>query len=140
VLWWIVAATCPITVTIVVTTVAVLAALVTGIWAADVEARRRGDEDPSAVVIDEVAGQWVTFLVALPMLPSPASWLSWIGITGAGFVLFRCFDITKPWPVGRLERLPGGLGIVADDIAAGVYAGLCVAVVCNLDWTRALLG
>lgn len=71
-------------------------------------------EDPGRVVIDEVAGQW------LALLAVPPTW-GWIG---AGFLLFRLFDITKPPPCRRLEHLPGGLGVIADDLAAGLYARL----------------
>jgi phosphatidylglycerophosphatase A len=70
--------------------------------------------DPSEVVIDEVAG----FLLTMLFLPK-----SWFAL-GLGFVLFRVFDITKPYPIRHLERLPGGFGIVMDDLLAGFYAGL----------------
>jgi phosphatidylglycerophosphatase A len=93
---------------------AVLLAL-PGIWAADSVAAKAGQEDPQIVVVDEVIGQWVTFAGATNL-----NWKSWL----AAFVLFRLFDIWKPWPVRRLERLPGGLGIVADDAMAGVYGAL----------------
>jgi phosphatidylglycerophosphatase A len=65
-------------------------------------------------VVDEVAGQWITFL-ALPMTPA---------IAIAGFLLFRAMDIVKPWPRARARALPGGIGIMADDVAAGIYAHL----------------
>jgi phosphatidylglycerophosphatase A len=73
-----------------------------------------GKPDPSEVVIDEVAG----FSVTMFLLP-----LSWTSV-GLGFILFRFFDIVKPWPVRQAEGLKGGLGIVADDLLAGVYAHL----------------
>jgi phosphatidylglycerophosphatase A len=104
------------------TTILVITASVAGIWAGGIEAERRRTADPGPVVVDEVAGQWLTYLVALPYL-SFAGWQSLAGAVAAGFLLFRLFDIAKPWPVNRLERLPGGLGIMADDLAAGVYAG-----------------
>jgi phosphatidylglycerophosphatase A len=94
------------------------AALVTtavGIWAADIVARHAALKDPQFVVIDEVAGVLVT-LTAAP--------LTWRGLV-AGVVLFRLFDMTKPWPARTAEqRLPGGWGIVLDDIAAGVWGAL----------------
>ena len=68
--------------------------------------------DPGFVVIDEVVGQWIA------LLGSPADWRHGL----IALVLFRLFDITKPFPVRRLERLPGGWGIVFDDVAAGLYA------------------
>jgi phosphatidylglycerophosphatase A len=89
------------------------AAVVTaiGIWAASVVVREVGKEDPQVVVVDEVAGMLVT------MLPMPHP--SWRALA-AGFLLFRLFDIVKPWPIRHLERLPGGWGVVLDDIGAGL--------------------
>jgi phosphatidylglycerophosphatase A len=75
--------------------------------------------DPSIVVVDEMAGQFLTFLW-IPL--SPAALLF-------GFLLFRIFDITKPFPARRSERLPGGYGIVCDDLVAGVYAGVSLYLV-----------
>ena len=94
-----------------------LALLLAGpaIWAADVTARESGLNDPQIVVVDEVLGQWLTLAGA-----SVLNWKSWLG----ALVLFRLFDIWKPVPVRQLERLPGGLGIVADDAMAGLYAAL----------------
>jgi phosphatidylglycerophosphatase A len=83
-----------------------------GVPAATYVARKTGLKDPQSVVIDEVAGQLI------PFLAFPASWKSLV----LGFILFRGFDIVKPPPVRQLERLPEGLGIVMDDVAAGVYA------------------
>jgi len=87
-----------------------------GVPAASIAARESGRHDPGFVVIDEVAGQWITLLF------SPADWRHGV----IALILFRLFDITKPFPVRRLERLPAGWGIVFDDVAAGLYA-LCVA-------------
>lgn len=85
------------------------------IWASTATARLRGLKDPQIVVVDEVLGQWVAL--------GGAAALSGLHLWAA-FALFRIFDITKPWPVRRLERLPEGVGIVADDLAAGVLAAL----------------
>ena len=85
------------------------------VWSADVVAKACGREDPQIVVVDEVVGQWMT-LAGVARL----NWKSWL----AAFVLFRLFDMWKPFPVRRMERLPGGLGIVADDVIAGVYGAL----------------
>jgi len=91
----------------------VLATLIGGIFICDYVARDMGAKDPSAVVLDEFVGLWI----ALICLPEGWYWLP------IGFVLFRLFDIAKPWPVGWLDRnLDGGLGIMLDDVAAGVYA------------------
>jgi phosphatidylglycerophosphatase A len=86
-----------------------------GIRAADAASKSRGLKDPGIVVVDEVLGQWLTLAGATVF-----NWKSWL----TGFVLFRLFDIWKPFPVRRLEALPGGTGIVADDLLAGVYGGL----------------
>jgi len=99
---------------------AVLASLIVlvialGIPAATLVARASGLKDPGFIVIDEVAGQWITLLWA------PLSWKTLL----AAFILFRSFDILKPPPVRQLESLPGGTGIVIDDVAAGAY-GLLV--------------
>ncbi|MDZ3823017.1 MAG: phosphatidylglycerophosphatase A [Pseudoxanthomonas sp.] len=91
---------------------AVLLAIGPCVLAADWAARRLGRKDPGCVVSDELAGQWLALLAA------PPAWPWWL----AAFVLFRIFDIAKPWPMRALERLPGGLGIVLDDLAAGAYA------------------
>jgi phosphatidylglycerophosphatase A len=95
----------------------ILAAAVTGpaIWAAGETARLADLEDPQIVVVDEVVGQWLALAGARVL-----NWKSWL----AAFVLFRLFDIWKPWPARQLESLPGGLGIVADDLMAGIYAAL----------------
>jgi phosphatidylglycerophosphatase A len=91
--------------------VAVAALIVVGIWACGKVAAESGQDDPPAIVWDEVVG----FLVA--MAAAPVVSLAWIIM---GFLLFRLFDIYKPWPVSwAQERLHGGLGIVADDLIAG---------------------
>jgi phosphatidylglycerophosphatase A len=83
-----------------------------GIPAATRVARALGKGDPSHVVIDEVAGQMITFIAV------PLNWRCLL----AGLILFRVFDITKPFPIRRLERLPEGTGIMLDDVGAGLYA------------------
>jgi phosphatidylglycerophosphatase A len=88
---------------------------VPAIWAAGETARSARMKDPQFVVVDEVVGQWLTLAGACTL-----NWKSWL----AAFVLFRLFDIWKPFPVRQLESLPGGLGIVADDLMAGLYAAL----------------
>lgn len=99
---------------------AVLATLI-GIPAATRVARESGRKDPSIVVVDEVAGQLFTLLLAAPTLPQVL----------LAVVLFRLFDIWKPWPVRRLEALPEGTGIMLDDVAAGLI-GLAVFVITAL--------
>ena len=90
-----------------------------GIWSAGVTARERNLKDPSIVVVDEVLGQWITLAGA-----SSLNWKSWL----AALAFFRLFDIWKPQPVRRLEALPSGLGIVADDVMAGIYGALVLFV------------
>ncbi|MBM3293070.1 MAG: phosphatidylglycerophosphatase A [Candidatus Aminicenantes bacterium] len=85
-----------------------------GVWASRRYARILRQKDPRRAVIDEIAGQ----LAALAAVPPTWPWI------GAGFFLFRLFDVVKPFPVRRLERLPGGWGIMADDMLAGLYAAL----------------
>ncbi|MGQ0636648.1 MAG: phosphatidylglycerophosphatase A family protein [Planctomycetaceae bacterium] len=85
-------------------------------------ARLLGRDDPPTIVFDEIAAMPVVFL---PVALTPATAL-------IGWALFRLFDITKPWPARRLERLPAGLGIMADDLAAAVYAGS--ALWCIARW------
>jgi phosphatidylglycerophosphatase A len=94
-----------------------------GIPAATVVAQESGREDPGHVVIDEVAGQWLTLAVCKPDWPHALLALA----------LFRLFDITKPWPIRKLEALPGGWGIMLDDLAAGLY-GLVVLLVIQHWW------
>ncbi len=92
-----------------------------GIWASGHAIPLLGNSDPSEAVVDEVMGQLVTFLF-VPFL------FDWPFIL-AGFLLFRLFDIWKPYPIDDLQVLPGGLGVCADDIVAGIYAGICLAVI-----------
>jgi len=98
-----------------------LALLALSIWAADQAGRQFGVVDDGRIVIDEVVGQ----LTALaPLVGGRATW----PLLVTGFVAFRVFDVWKPGPVGRAERsLPGGVGVVMDDVLAGVLAGLVVA-------------
>ncbi|MGA3161719.1 MAG: phosphatidylglycerophosphatase A [Terracidiphilus sp.] len=86
--------------------------LLLGIPAATIVARESGRHDPQFVVIDEVAGQWIALLF------SPFNWQHAL----IALILFRLFDITKPFPIRQLEKLPEGWGIVLDDVGAGLYA------------------
>ena len=96
---------------------AIVVTSVVGAWSGSVAEEHFDRRDPGQVVVDEVAGMMVT--LAFNPLPS----FAW---AAAAFVLFRAADIVKPFPVNRLERLPGGIGIMADDLAAGVYANLAL--------------
>lgn len=88
-------------------------------WSADRTQDLLGKEDPSEVVIDEVAG----FLLTMSLLPP-----TWLAL-GLGFFLFRFFDVLKPYPIRHLERLKGGVGIVMDDLLAGLYACAVVWII-----------
>ncbi len=83
-----------------------------GIWAAGRAERILGAKDPGVIVIDEVAGMMLSVLLLPLTLP----------VLAAGFVLFRCFDVWKPFPANISQRLPGGLGVMMDDLVAGGYA------------------
>lgn len=91
-----------------------------GVWASGRAIALLGNSDPPEAVVDEVMGQLLTFA----FVPFGLGWPFIL----AGFLLFRLFDIWKPFPIDRLQDLPGGLGICADDIVAGVYAGTCLAI------------
>jgi phosphatidylglycerophosphatase A len=92
-----------------------------GVWAATRAETLLRRKDPGAVVVDEVAGQLLAF-VFVP-IGAPA----WV--TLAGFILFRLFDIWKPYPVRRLEALESGLGIMADDVLAGIYSAILLGLI-----------
>lgn len=92
---------------------------VVGVWAAGVTERYLGRTDPGEIVVDEVVGQMVT-LLARP--EAPWKWLL------AGFVLFRIFDVLKPFPARRAEHLPGGWGVMTDDVFAGLYSLVALAL------------
>jgi phosphatidylglycerophosphatase A len=93
-----------------------------GVWAGTTSERYFGGIDPGPIVLDEVVGM----LITLAFIP--------VGITGAliGFLLFRLFDVIKPFPAGRLEALHGGLGVMADDAMAAVYANIALRIVLYL--------
>ncbi|HBS49067.1 MAG TPA: phosphatidylglycerophosphatase A [Rhodobacteraceae bacterium] len=98
-----------------------------GFWATKRLTEGQADHDPSWIVIDEVAGQWIALLaLSFPAWHAGIDihrlWPGWI----AAFVLFRLFDIWKPGPVGWADRKGGPLGVMLDDVIAGVLAGLCV--------------
>ena len=99
------------------------ASLLVGPWACGSLASR-DDPDPRRAVWDEVAGMWLTCL----FLPKTLLWLA------AAFLLFRALDVIKPWPIRQYERLPGGYGIMADDVAAGVLGAAVLNLVYRLAW------
>jgi len=95
--------------------IAIIAVFGAGVWASHVYSRETGMADPGAIVIDEVAGQWITLLLIPPDLAMYA----------VGFVLFRLADIVKPWPISVIDRkMKGGVGVMLDDVLAGAIAAI----------------
>ena len=114
------------------------ALIVVALWSTDAALPKWGGRDPQAIVIDEVAGQWLTF--AGPLLLMQFKGLAWSPswkTLAAGFVLFRLFDIAKPSLARRAERLAGSGSIVYDDLVAGVYAGVLLAFMAFMGWLNA---
>ena len=99
-----------------------IVALAIGGWASELYASQTRTFDPRECVIDELAGQWIACAFAPPTL---------LGFAIA-FLLFRIFDITKPWPIGHVERLHGGVGIMADDVVAALMAALILVVLARV--------
>lgn len=97
----------------------VLVTVLMGIWASHSYSKKNGKSDPGEVIIDEVAGYWVSVL----FLP--------VSFAFVAFLLFRLVDIIKPFPVNRMEKLPGGIGIMADDLCAGVVVNILLR---TLQW------
>ena len=102
--------------------IAAITVTAVGFWGAELYAREARTKDPSECVIDEVAGQLLACAFA------PRALLTY----ALAFVFFRVLDIVKPWPIGPAERLPGGLGIMADDVIAGLLAGILVTALLQL--------
>jgi phosphatidylglycerophosphatase A len=101
--------------------IAFLLFILIGIWAASRSVELLGNTDAPQAVVDEVIGQLIVFL----FIPFTTSWF----LIATGFGLFRLFDIWKPYPIDYLQGLPGGIGVCADDILAGVYAGVVLSIV-----------
>jgi len=93
-----------------------------GVFAADIYSVKTGTHDAGAIIIDEVAGQWIVLLFI------PIGFWSCL----LAFVLFRLYDITKCWPVNKAEALSGGIGVMADDIVAGIMAGISALIIIYL--------
>lgn len=115
--------------------VACVAVTALGFWSVARALETSSDPDPSEIVIDEVAGQWLALLfTATPLWwhgvqdwPLTA-WPGWV----APFLLFRLFDIWKPWLVGRADRRGGAVGVMADDLWAGLFAGICAVILAGV--------
>ena len=102
--------------------IAIVALFAVGSWSGSVAERHFGRTDPGQVVVDEVMGMLITLFM------NPVGWRGAV----AGFFLFRVADVLKPFPANRLERLPGGVGVMADDAMAAVYANLVLRVALTL--------
>lgn len=111
-LWWL------LPVSAIAQAIAIVVLFAAGSWSGSVAERHFGVADPSTVVIDEVMGMLITLFM------NPVGWPGAL----AGFFLFRAADVVKPFPANRLERLPGGIGVMADDAMAAVYANLALRV------------
>ena len=101
-----------------------VAVIVVGTWAAAEAERTLGTKDPGAIVVDEVAGMTLSVLT-LPLTPA---------VVAAGFVLFRIFDVVKPFPANVAQRLPGGAGVMLDDLIAGLYALALLLLARRAGW------
>src|SRR5262245_25099217 len=118
-LWWLVPATVSVQLTL------IAAIFIAGAWSGSVAERHFETIDPSPVVIDEVLGMLVTLFL------NPVGWVGAL----LGFLLFRLSDIVKPFPANRLEQLHGGIGVMADDLMAAIYANLALrAVLAASNW------
>ena len=113
VLWWVLPASTA------VHGAAIVALFIVGSWSGGIAERHFGTTDPSVVVIDEVMGMLITLFL------NPVGWAGAL----AAFLLFRVFDVIKPYPSNQLERLPGGVGVMADDAMAAVYANLALRAI-----------
>jgi phosphatidylglycerophosphatase A len=101
--------------------IAILAFTFAGIWAATLTEEMSGRKDPGKIVVDEVAGQLIALL--------PLAFVKWsMTMVMVSFILFRFFDILKPYPANRLQELKGGVGVMCDDLVAGAYAAIIVGV------------
>ena len=101
-----------------------LVVLIVGTWAAHEAERALGTKDPGAIVVDEVAGMTISVLTLPLTLP----------VLVAGFILFRIFDVVKPFPAGASQRLGGGVGVMIDDVIAGIYALILLLLARRLGW------
>ncbi len=93
-----------------------------GIWASNFGEKIFGEKDAQRIVVDEVAGQLISYILIAPLMIAQLSKPTIVIILG--FLLFRAFDIWKPYPIRHLEKLGSGLGVMADDVLAGIYAAV----------------
>src|SRR2546427_6160166 len=110
--------------------VAIVAIFALGSWCGGVAERHFGRTDPRQVVIDEVMGMLITLFM------DPVGWLG----AAVGFLVFRVFDVVKPWPSNRLEQLHGGIGVMADDGMAAIYANLALRAILAFGNSHLVIG
>ena len=96
-----------------------------GLWASNRGEKIFGEKDAQRIVVDEVAGQLISFTLIAPLLVAELSKPTVVIVLG--FLLFRAFDIFKPYPIKQLQELPAGLGVMFDDIVAGIYAAVVLS-------------
>ena len=125
-LWWAISQAAGPRVQVLLAVLLACLAVTLGIPAATRVSRESGVTDPSFIVIDEVAGQLIALIAA------PVRWKTLL----AGFILFRAFDIVKPPPLRLLEKIPGGAGIMLDDVGAGLYALVILQAALHFGWLR----
>jgi phosphatidylglycerophosphatase A len=125
-LWWAISRAAGPAIQVLFAVLLACMAVTLGIPAATRLARESGIRDPSFVVIDEVAGQMIALIAA------PVRWKTLL----AGFILFRAFDIVKPPPLRRLEKIPAGAGIMLDDVGAGLYGLAILQTALHFGWLR----
>jgi phosphatidylglycerophosphatase A len=106
-----------------------IVAVAIGVWACGRHAHGLQVVDPSECVLDEVAGQWIS-LAPIALYARPFDWAPYV----LGFFLFRLFDVLKFWPMSAAEELPGGYGVMADDVLAGLLAASCVYAALAAGW------
>ena len=97
-----------------------------GIWAGNVAEAVFGEKDAQRIVVDEVAGQLISYVLIAPMMTAELS--RPFPVMLVGFILFRLFDIFKPYPINKLQDLPAGLGVMFDDVLAGIYAAILLSL------------
>lgn len=117
---WLILPVQSITIQIIIVSLAFLV----GMYVADISENEAGIDDPSFIVIDEVAGMWLA-LMLLPRLPYP----QYFGLVLSAFLVFRFFDITKLFPINKLDQISGGFGIMMDDIAAGLLTAVSINLI-----------
>jgi phosphatidylglycerophosphatase A len=112
--------------------VVLLAGFAVGVWACDVASRVLGVDDHRSLVWDEFIGQWIALLpLLIPALLQASGFAWWMLL--AGFVLFRLFDVWKPWPISWLDRrIKGGMGVMVDDAVAGIFAAAALGLAMSL--------